>query len=82
MATATLNIELNDNIQYLSILGKEEQYKGSTAKMTKTTTGLTIVITAEDSKSLLSSIGSTVRKLRIVENTAEILPNLKNKKQN
>ena len=73
MATATLNIQLNDNSQYLSILGNAEEYKDSVTNIEKVKKGIMIKITAKDSKALLSSIGSTIRKLKIINTVSEAI---------
>ncbi len=74
MATATLNIELNNSAQYLSVIGTVEQYEDSTTTLSKLSNGISIKINSKDAKSLLSSIGSIVRKLKIVEEVSGIIP--------
>ncbi len=76
MATATLNIQLNDNSQYLSVLGSVEEYKDSVTNIEKVKKGIMIKITAKDSKTLLSSIGSTIRKLKIINTVSEAIPDV------
>ena len=76
MATATLNIQLNDNLQYLSVLGSVEEYKDSVTNIEKVKKGIMIKITAKDSKTLLSSIGSTIRKLKIINTVSEAIPDV------
>ena len=76
MATATLNIQLNDNSQYLSVLGSVEEYKDSITNIEKVKKGIMIKITAKDSKTLLSSIGSTIRKLKIINTVSEAIPDV------
>lgn len=79
MSTATLNIELSDASEYLSILGKTEQHKGSTTHIEKIKNGVMVTVLAEDSKTLLSSIGSTIRKLKIINAVSDITPSLAKK---
>ncbi len=79
MATATLNIQLNDNSEYLSVLGKVEEYKDSVTNIEKVKKGIMIKIIAKDSKTLLSSIGSTIRKLKIINTVSEVIPDVDKK---
>jgi tRNA threonylcarbamoyladenosine modification (KEOPS) complex Pcc1 subunit len=71
MATAKLNIELTESIQYPSLIN-DENFKDSEISIKAMNNGLTITFKAEDPKVLLSSIGSTIRKLRVIESVSEV----------
>ncbi len=71
MATATLNIELTESIQYPSLMN-DENFKDSEVSIKAMKNGLAITFKAEDPKVLLSSIGSTIRKLRVIEAVSEV----------
>ncbi|MEM0201123.1 MAG: hypothetical protein QXD23_01845, partial [Candidatus Micrarchaeaceae archaeon] len=69
--TEKLNIELKDNIQYPSLI-EDENLKDSKVFIKTNNNGLSITFNAEDPKILLSLIGSTVRKLRVIESVSEV----------
>ncbi|MGC8479470.1 MAG: hypothetical protein ACP5M9_02270 [Candidatus Micrarchaeia archaeon] len=74
MSCANLNIDLKDSNQYISILQSDKDID-SGVNFNKTDNGLKIEFHAETPKALLSLIGSTIRKIRVIENVSEISKN-------
>ena len=79
---ASIQIELDNPSQSISILETErEENQRSTVKFSKSGNDIKITITADNSTTLLSSIGSTIRKLTVIENVSKTIEK-NNKKAN
>jgi hypothetical protein len=76
MFNSSISINAGHEIDYSKIVGRKLSYTNAEAEMHATKDGIKIDFVADDAKSLLSSMGSVIKQLTIVENTLAIAEKL------
>ena len=79
MLSASIVIELGSHFDHSQVIGKKVEYPNAHAELRSTKNGVEIKMTAQDPKSLLSSMGSMVRQITITESVVTMLNSVESK---
>ncbi len=73
MPSASITIELGSGFDYSGVIGKHLEYQNAEAQIQNSKNGFTTHFTASDHKALLTSMGSVIRQLTVVDSVVRML---------
>jgi len=73
MPTSSITLNLGPRTDYSRVIGRRVAMQNANAVLHDTRDGIEITFTAEDAKSLFSSMGNMIRQLTVVGNVLDML---------